>query len=173
VSPDLTHVDTWIFDLDNTVYPMDAGLMAEIDARMTGFVARVAGLPRDEAFALQAMERTDLGEEPRVRLGAFTLDADVVRGHLLAHLAQDREHVHRRAAAERGEDQFRRAGSAVTAAGCISAAVEIELVAAEGLRAEVHALDESNVRGVGRVHAVRPVSSSFRARGQNFQATAP
>lgn len=52
-SPDLRHVDTWLFDLDNTLYPASSGFMAEIEVRMTAFVQKVTGLPRDEAYALQ------------------------------------------------------------------------------------------------------------------------
>ena len=51
--PDLEHVDTWLFDLDNTLYPPEAEFMSLIEGRMTAFVARETGLPRDEAFALQ------------------------------------------------------------------------------------------------------------------------
>ncbi|RAK67688.1 pyrimidine 5'-nucleotidase [Phenylobacterium kunshanense] len=50
---DLRHVDTWLFDLDNTLYPAESGFMAAIVDRMTDFVERVTGLPRDEAFRLQ------------------------------------------------------------------------------------------------------------------------
>jgi putative hydrolase of the HAD superfamily len=50
---DLTHVDTWLFDLDNTLYPPEAEFMTLIEGRMTAFVARETGLPRDQAFALQ------------------------------------------------------------------------------------------------------------------------
>ncbi|MBC7168540.1 pyrimidine 5'-nucleotidase [Phenylobacterium sp.] len=53
MSADLVHIDTWLFDLDNTLYPAESGFMSEIEARMTSFVMRVTGLPRDEAFALQ------------------------------------------------------------------------------------------------------------------------
>lgn len=53
MSADLSHVDTWLFDLDDTLYPSESGLMAEIERRMTAFVMRVTGLPRDEAFRLQ------------------------------------------------------------------------------------------------------------------------
>ena len=53
MSADLTHVDTWLFDLDNTLYPASTGFMAEIETRMTDFVQRKTGLPRDEAYALQ------------------------------------------------------------------------------------------------------------------------
>lgn len=50
---DLHHVDSWIFDLDNTLYPARADLFARIDARMTAFVARSLDLPADEARTLQ------------------------------------------------------------------------------------------------------------------------
>ena len=53
LSPDLRHVTTWLFDLDDTLYPAESGLMAEIERRMTDFVMRLTGLPRDEAFRLQ------------------------------------------------------------------------------------------------------------------------
>lgn len=49
----LDHVRTWIFDLDNTLYPAHANLFAQIDARMTAYVARTLGVPRDEAYRLQ------------------------------------------------------------------------------------------------------------------------
>ena len=50
---DLSHVDTWLFDLDNTLYPPEAEFMSLIEGRMTRFVARETGLPREEAYALQ------------------------------------------------------------------------------------------------------------------------
>lgn len=53
MSADLTHVDTWLFDLDNTLYPPESEFMGLIEVRMTDFVARMTGLPRDEAKALQ------------------------------------------------------------------------------------------------------------------------
>lgn len=51
--PDLGHVTTWLFDLDDTLYPADSGLMAQIEQRMTAFVMRVTGLPREDAYRLQ------------------------------------------------------------------------------------------------------------------------
>jgi putative hydrolase of the HAD superfamily len=53
MSADLSHVDTWLFDLDNTLYPEESGFMKLVESRMTDFVQQVTGLPRDEAFALQ------------------------------------------------------------------------------------------------------------------------
>ncbi|CAN5873810.1 pyrimidine 5'-nucleotidase [soil metagenome] len=53
MTADLTHIDTWLFDLDNTLYPEESGFMGQVEGRMTDFVAKVTGLPRDEAFILQ------------------------------------------------------------------------------------------------------------------------
>ena len=53
MSPDLAHIDTWLFDLDNTLYPEESGFMKQVEGRMTDFVAQAAGLPHDEAYVLQ------------------------------------------------------------------------------------------------------------------------
>ena len=50
---DLTHIDVWLFDLDDTLYPPEAGFMRLVERRMTDFVARCTGLPQEEAHALQ------------------------------------------------------------------------------------------------------------------------
>jgi putative hydrolase of the HAD superfamily len=53
VSVDLRHVDTWIFDLDNTLYPMGGAVQAQMDDRITAYVRRETGLDDADAFALQ------------------------------------------------------------------------------------------------------------------------
>ncbi|PVM84563.1 pyrimidine 5'-nucleotidase [Caulobacter endophyticus] len=53
MAADLAHVDTWLFDLDNTLYPAETEFMGLIEGRMTDFVERFTGLPREEARALQ------------------------------------------------------------------------------------------------------------------------
>jgi putative hydrolase of the HAD superfamily len=50
---DLRHVDTWLFDLDLTLYPPEVELMRQIERRITRFVADWTGLPTDEAYRLQ------------------------------------------------------------------------------------------------------------------------
>ena len=52
-APKMGHVTDWVFDLDNTLYPAECDLFAEIDTRMTDFVARLTGLERLEARKLQ------------------------------------------------------------------------------------------------------------------------
>jgi len=59
--PDLRRVETWLFDLDNTLYPAETGFMKLIEVRMTDFVERRTGLPREEARALQKKYWTELG----------------------------------------------------------------------------------------------------------------
>lgn len=47
------HVDTWVFDLDNTLYPADSDLWPKIDARITLFLAHLFGLDGVSSRALQ------------------------------------------------------------------------------------------------------------------------
>ncbi len=49
----LQSIETWIFDLDNTLYPASADLFVHVDRRMTDYVARLVGVKRDEAYRLQ------------------------------------------------------------------------------------------------------------------------
>jgi len=44
---------TWVFDLDNTLYPRRTDLFSQIDARMTSYVAELLGVPPEEAKAVQ------------------------------------------------------------------------------------------------------------------------
>lgn len=46
---DFSHIDHWIFDLDNTLYPRRCDLFAQIDVKMTRFVSDFLDLPHDEA----------------------------------------------------------------------------------------------------------------------------
>ncbi len=51
--PDFRHVEAWIFDLDNTLYRADSDLFAQIDVRMSAYVARLLDLPLDAARRIQ------------------------------------------------------------------------------------------------------------------------
>jgi putative hydrolase of the HAD superfamily len=50
---DLAHVDCWIFDLDNTLYPAKADLFALIDVKMGEYIQGLLGCDRQEARAVQ------------------------------------------------------------------------------------------------------------------------
>ncbi len=43
----------WIFDLDNTLYPIECNLFAQVDQRMGEFIARFLGVPFEYARHLQ------------------------------------------------------------------------------------------------------------------------
>ena len=44
---------TWVFDLDNTLYPAECNLFAQVDRRMAEFIARYLGVPFAYARHLQ------------------------------------------------------------------------------------------------------------------------
>lgn len=58
---DLRHVDTWLFDLDNTLYPLESGLAVKVSAKITDFVERLTGLDREAAHDLQKRYLADHG----------------------------------------------------------------------------------------------------------------
>lgn len=54
-------VDTWIFDLDNTLYPSECNLFAQVDKRMGEFIVRLLGVEQPEAKRLQKQYYYDHG----------------------------------------------------------------------------------------------------------------
>lgn len=48
-----SHVDTWVFDLDNTLYPHDANLWEQVDNRITTWIANHFGVDGLTARAIQ------------------------------------------------------------------------------------------------------------------------
>jgi len=48
-----SHIDTWVFDLDNTLYPSHSQLWPQIDLRITLYICQLFGLDGLSARALQ------------------------------------------------------------------------------------------------------------------------
>lgn len=48
-----SHVDTWIFDLDNTLYPHHLNLWQQVDTRIRDYIANFLNIAHDDAFRLQ------------------------------------------------------------------------------------------------------------------------
>lgn len=46
-------IQSWVFDLDNTLYPAGQNLFAQIDVRMTAFIGDALGVTRAEAYRVQ------------------------------------------------------------------------------------------------------------------------
>lgn len=57
----LDRIDCWIFDLDNTLYPASCNLFAQVDQRITSFIAGHFNIVPDEARALQKRYFRDHG----------------------------------------------------------------------------------------------------------------
>jgi putative hydrolase of the HAD superfamily len=53
MDPRLAHIDTWIFDLDNTLYPAGPALFGQIEQRITDYVCRLEGCDRATGFEIQ------------------------------------------------------------------------------------------------------------------------
>ena len=47
------HVETWVFDLDNTLYPYHLNLWQQVDERIRDYIARYLKVTAEEAFRLQ------------------------------------------------------------------------------------------------------------------------
>jgi putative hydrolase of the HAD superfamily len=47
------HVETWVFDLDNTLYPHHLNLWQQVDDRIRAYIARYLGVEPEAAFRLQ------------------------------------------------------------------------------------------------------------------------
>src|SRR5271155_1087106 len=51
--PGFGHVETWVFDLDNTLYPHHLNLWQQVDGRIRDYIIDFLKIPHDEAFRLQ------------------------------------------------------------------------------------------------------------------------
>ena len=47
------HSESWVFDLDNTLYPAACNLFAQVDVKIGEFVAELLKIDRDEAVRIQ------------------------------------------------------------------------------------------------------------------------
>lgn len=59
--PSLNHIEAWVFDLDNTLYPASSNLFAEIDRRMGEFIATELRVDAIEARRIQKDYFRDFG----------------------------------------------------------------------------------------------------------------
>jgi putative hydrolase of the HAD superfamily len=52
-SRDFANVETWVFDLDNTLYPHHLNLWQQVDDRIRNYIVDFLKVPHDEAFRVQ------------------------------------------------------------------------------------------------------------------------
>lgn len=70
----LRDCETWVFDLDNTLYPASCRLFVEVSDRIHRYVTDALGLPSDEAFALQKQYLRDYGTTLRGMMSCHGTD---------------------------------------------------------------------------------------------------
>ncbi|ETX13090.1 HAD family hydrolase [Roseivivax halodurans JCM 10272] len=58
---DFSHVETWVFDLDNTLYPPEMRLFDQIEDRMRDFMVRALEVSPEEADRLRHLYWTEHG----------------------------------------------------------------------------------------------------------------
>ena len=73
---DLSHVRTWVFDMDDTLYPREQGLMRLVQARINAYVVEAAGLNPEEAGVLQRQFLDEYGTSLAGLMANYTIDAD-------------------------------------------------------------------------------------------------
>ncbi len=72
--PAMRDTETWIFDLDNTLYPATVNLFSQIDDRMRGFIADFLGLCDADAFRVQKQYFREYGTSLRGLMDRHGLD---------------------------------------------------------------------------------------------------
>lgn len=75
-------VDTWVFDLDNTLYSADHDLWPQIDARMKAYISGVLGIAPDDAFRLQKDYYRRYGTSLRGLMIEHRMDPDAFLAHV-------------------------------------------------------------------------------------------
>ncbi len=75
-SPALTHITDWVFDLDNTLYPRECNLFAQIDVLITRYVMDVTRLDFEAARSLQKNYYRDYGTTLNGLMHAHKIDPE-------------------------------------------------------------------------------------------------
>lgn len=74
IGADLRHVRSWIFDLDDTLYPPESQFMGLIQQRINDYVVRAAGLPAPEALVVQKSYLRDYGTSLAGLMAHYKID---------------------------------------------------------------------------------------------------
>ncbi|PWB58255.1 MAG: pyrimidine 5'-nucleotidase [Bradyrhizobiaceae bacterium] len=70
------HVEAWVFDLDNTLYPHHVNLWQQVDGRIRDYIANFLKISHDEAFRLQKDYYRRYGTSMRGLMTEHGLDPD-------------------------------------------------------------------------------------------------
>lgn len=73
---DLRQAETWIFDLDNTLYPASCDLFAQVDVRIRDYISNFLGVAPDEAYRVQKQYFRSHGTSMRGMMEHHGMDPD-------------------------------------------------------------------------------------------------
>lgn len=73
---DLSHVNAWVFDMDDTLYPREQGLMSLVQARINAYVVEAVGLAPQEARLLQRQFLDEHGTTLAGLMANYTIDPE-------------------------------------------------------------------------------------------------
>jgi len=73
---DLSHVSAWVFDMDDTLYPREQGLMQLVQARINAYVVEAVGLDPVSARVLQRQFLDEHGTTLAGLMANYTIDPD-------------------------------------------------------------------------------------------------
>ncbi|WP_426050870.1 pyrimidine 5'-nucleotidase [Brevundimonas sp. SL161] len=73
---DLSHIDAWVFDLDDTLYPREQGVMNLVQGRINAFMVDAVGLPSDEARILQKQFLNEHGTTLAGLMANYAIDPE-------------------------------------------------------------------------------------------------
>jgi putative hydrolase of the HAD superfamily len=70
------HIDTWVFDLDNTLYPHHVNLWQQVDRRIGEYISSYLKVPADEARRIQKDYYRRYGTSMRGMMSLHGVSAD-------------------------------------------------------------------------------------------------
>ena len=73
---DFSRVETWVFDLDNTLYPHHVNLWQQVDVRIRDYIADFLKVAHDDAFRIQKDYYKRYGTSMRGLMAEHGLDPD-------------------------------------------------------------------------------------------------
>ena len=73
---DPSHVTAWVFDMDDTLYPRDQGLMELVQARINAYVVEAVGLDPDSARVLQRQFLDEHGTTLAGLMANYTIEPE-------------------------------------------------------------------------------------------------
>ncbi len=73
---DLSHVRAWVFDMDDTLYPREQGLMRLVQARINAYVVEAVGLDPETAGVLQRQFLDEHGTTLAGLMANYTIEPE-------------------------------------------------------------------------------------------------